>query len=251
MRCLALADSDEDAEVEAAEGDSEYEDEPAQRTDRSVSTSGRAHVEEDTDDESEGMFPFFSVRCCNWLSHLNSECIFCLLHCRASAAARICLVTLFALRLEMMGAYSGLGGAAKWKERMMERASAFFSRRATDLQTYVYGTAATSDARPKQRDKVDVNGDDDELFQVRRLSATAATSAADDGVAEPDLDAEDALDTSVLPAAELGLDRWQEDGAAEQLRDRFVTGPYPNSWFYAIPVTGCILSKRGMSRLSQ
>lgn len=67
--------------------------------------------------------------------------------------------------------------------------------------------------------------EDGDLFRVR---ATA------DGGAAPDLarraaggnaeDAEDALDASCLAPAELDLARWQSEGAAEALRDRFVTG---------------------------
>ena len=47
--------------------------------------------------------------------------------------------------------YAGLGGAAKWKENMLNRASALFSRRAADLQSYIYGTSALADAAKKVR----------------------------------------------------------------------------------------------------
>ena len=47
--------------------------------------------------------------------------------------------------------YAGLGGAAKWKENMLNRASALFSRRAADLQSYIYGTSALADAAEKVR----------------------------------------------------------------------------------------------------
>ena len=39
-----------------------------------------------------------------------------------------------------------------------------------------------------------------------------------------DLDADNAVDTAVLSMADLDLERWHADGAAETLRDRFVTG---------------------------
>jgi hypothetical protein len=62
-------------------------------------------------------------------------------------------------------------------------------------------------------------GDDsgDEIFRVRR-PVDASNSAT------PNLDVHDALDASMLPLSELDLDRWRGEGAAEQLRDRFVTG---------------------------
>lgn len=62
--------------------------------------------------------------------------------------------------------------------------------------------------------------DDGDLFRLR----PAADAAAADGAAAPDLDADDALDASALPLAELNLERWTHEGAAEQLRNRFVTG---------------------------
>lgn len=42
-----------------------------------------------------------------------------------------------------------MGGAAKWKENMLNRASALFSRRGADLQTYIYGTSALADMAKK------------------------------------------------------------------------------------------------------
>lgn len=57
---------------------------------------------------------------------------------------------------------------------------------------------------------------DDDLFRVR-TTASAERPAHD-------LDADNAVDTAVLSMADLDLDRWHADGAAETLRDRFVTG---------------------------
>ena len=39
----------------------------------------------------------------------------------------------------------GLGGAAKWKSNMLEKASALFSSRGADLQSYIYSTSALAD----------------------------------------------------------------------------------------------------------
>ena len=40
---------------------------------------------------------------------------------------------------------AGLGGAAKWKSNMLEKASALFSSRGADLQSYIYSTSALAD----------------------------------------------------------------------------------------------------------
>ncbi|EIE20399.1 DUF663-domain-containing protein [Coccomyxa subellipsoidea C-169] len=120
----------------------------------------------------------------------------------------------------------GLGGAAKWKENMLNRASALFSRRAADLQSYIYGTSALADAAKKNGRRrgaeSESEGDDEDgdLFRLRNADEAGSDSAA------PDLDADDALDASALPLAELDVSRWAEDGAAEQLRNRFVTGDW-------------------------
>ncbi|CAL8465158.1 g4693 [Coccomyxa elongata] len=118
----------------------------------------------------------------------------------------------------------GLGGAAKWKENMLHKASALFSRRGADLQSYIYATSALADAAKKNGQRKGVESESEEeggdLFRLRRNDESAGDGAA------PDLDADDALDASALPLAELDLDRWAEDGAAEQLRNRFVTGDW-------------------------
>ncbi len=54
-----------------------------------------------------------------------------------------------AIYLKRVVMYAGLGGAAKWKENMLNRASALFSRRGADLQSYIYGTSALADAAKK------------------------------------------------------------------------------------------------------
>ena len=42
---------------------------------------------------------------------------------------------------------AGLGGAAKWKSNMLEKASALFSSRGADLQSYIYSTSALADSQ--------------------------------------------------------------------------------------------------------
>lgn len=63
---------------------------------------------------------------------------------------------------------------------------------------------------------LDADDSDEDLFKVRS-NASAERPAHE-------LEAEDAADTAVLSMADLDLDRWQDDGAMELLRDRFVTG---------------------------
>lgn len=67
------------------------------------------------------------------------------------------------------------------------------------------------------------DSDDDELFRVR---GTGGDGDETDAVAELDaVDASRPGGSAVAAAA----DRWDESGAAEALRDRFVTG----TWFLA------------------
>lgn len=47
---------------------------------------------------------------------------------------------------------AGLGNAAKWKSNMLEKASALFSSRGANLQSYIYGTSAL--ANGQRTDKV-------------------------------------------------------------------------------------------------
>ena len=42
---------------------------------------------------------------------------------------------------------AGLGGAAKWKSNMLEKASALFSSRGADLQSYIYSSSALADSQ--------------------------------------------------------------------------------------------------------
>lgn len=44
---------------------------------------------------------------------------------------------------------AGMGGAAKWKEKMLARSSAIFSRRGADLQRYIYSSSALAGAAGK------------------------------------------------------------------------------------------------------
>ena len=46
---------------------------------------------------------------------------------------------------------AGLGGAAKWKSNMLEKASALFSSRGADLQSYIYSTSALADMQKAQQ----------------------------------------------------------------------------------------------------
>ena len=67
-----------------------------------------------------------------------------------------------------------------------------------------------------------------DLFRVRvGADDGAAPDLARQSAGVGDADAEDALDASCLAPAELDLARWRAEGAAEALRDRFVTGESP------------------------
>ena len=58
--------------------------------------------------------------------------------------------------------------------------------------------------------------DDEDLFRPRRTADAEATNA--------DVDALDAIDTSVVPDKLSGLQVWEAPETKESLRNRFVTG---------------------------
>lgn len=119
----------------------------------------------------------------------------------------------------------GLGAASRWKAKLLDNAAAVFASRSVDLQAYVYGEVATTDparrhARGAQSAAVD--SDDDELFKVRGASASDAANSPAEGAK---LDAAD-CSRPAAGGASANLTRWDSSGAAEQLRDRFVTGDW-------------------------
>ncbi|KAL4425893.1 hypothetical protein ABPG75_009909 [Micractinium tetrahymenae] len=121
----------------------------------------------------------------------------------------------------------GLGSAAAWKVNMLERAAALFSTRGADLHSYIYGTRATSDGAAQQMRGLSLGGgggsdDDDELFRPKQ--AQAEQQAAAGGPAA--VDAPDALDSSRVAVPPELLAAWRDEGAAERLRNRFVTGDW-------------------------
>eukprot|EP00887_Chlorella_sp_A99_P004810 scaffold4.g4810.t1 len=128
----------------------------------------------------------------------------------------------------------GLGAAARWKEGMLSRAAALFSTRGADLAAFIYGTRATADADAPQGQRQAGGSDDDdgEFFRPKRRAAEAAPGAGDvsaapaGGGAPADLLAPDAPDCSRLPPGPEQLHKWEDPGAVEALRNRFVTGDW-------------------------
>lgn len=129
----------------------------------------------------------------------------------------------------------GLGGAAKWKGAMLQRASALFSARAADLQEYIYGTRATADennarGRGEYEDGSEDDDDDDELFRPKkgRNSSFRGNNGnnADKGKDDDVFNSIDAADCSRADVSSGLLTKWAEPDAAEELRNRFVTGDW-------------------------
>ena len=131
----------------------------------------------------------------------------------------------------------GFGAAAKWKGNMIERAAALFSTRAADLQEYIYGerscvTSSEYRTSSNQRNTgkasahkgLDGHGGsdegDDELFWPKH---SASKTHHEDMDAIRDINA---LDCSRLKISIESLRHWQTPGAAEELRNRFVTGDW-------------------------
>jgi len=143
----------------------------------------------------------------------------------------------------------GLGGAAKWKGAMLQRAAALFSARAADLQQYIYGTDATADEndpaskgahenRSEDEEEED-DDDDDELFRPRRGKSSLFGGAngihnnnnnnnnnTDKGADKDVYNSIDAADCSRADVSTALLTKWAEPEAAEELRNRFVTGDW-------------------------
>jgi len=129
----------------------------------------------------------------------------------------------------------GLGGAATWKGAMLQRAAALFSARAADLQQYIYGTRATADENELRGRGEYENGsedDDDELFRPKkgRNSSFGGTNGSNyNNTSEGDNDVFDSIDAADCSRADVSsalLTKWAEPEAAEELRNRFVTGDW-------------------------
>ncbi|KAK9820869.1 hypothetical protein WJX81_007795 [Elliptochloris bilobata] len=121
----------------------------------------------------------------------------------------------------------GLGGAARWKVGLQERAAALFSARGGDLAAHIYGVPAT--AEPQGQDAAALRGhvaknkdgesdSDEELFVPRQRSSSGGAACDAEDPEAPDT-VRDALDEAHLAG-------WGDPGAAERLRDRFVTGDW-------------------------
>ncbi|KAL3145804.1 hypothetical protein ABBQ38_015181 [Trebouxia sp. C0009 RCD-2024] len=123
----------------------------------------------------------------------------------------------------------GLGRAVRWKSSIQRNAAALFSRRSTDMQSYVYGAPAAEPTRGKgaSQQQADPNahpseddvGDDDNLFEPKRRDTGSGADASN-------LTALDAADSSRVPLDDSLLAKWGDPGRTEQLRNRFVTGDW-------------------------
>lgn len=122
----------------------------------------------------------------------------------------------------------GLGGAAQWKNAMLERAAILFSTRAADLQDYIYGKRSlnseetiTRNRGAKQLSAEGVDSDDsDELFQPKARTNNRSKSESEH------FQDHNSLDTSKLKMDTDILNHWEAPGAPEELRNRFVTGDW-------------------------
>lgn len=114
---------------------------------------------------------------------------------------------------------------APWKASMFERAAALFSTRAVDLQKFIYGTKATAPTPGTHGTTGDSDDDDDDgEFFKRKKRGSAASNGGKVSKDAIDLTAVDALDCSKSYLPGNILQMWGEQGSAERLRDRFVTG---------------------------
>ena len=118
----------------------------------------------------------------------------------------------------------GLGAAARWKARMLERASSLFSDRAADLQEIIYGNAS-NDISEKLVDRLDSEEDEDFLRPVRR-DGRRRSQPVQDGGGEEESALDVVADKSRNKLSIDSINRWCEEGATEALRDRFVTGDW-------------------------
>jgi len=115
---------------------------------------------------------------------------------------------------------------APWKASMFERAAALFSTRAADLQKFIYGTKAIVPSPGIHGNGTAADSDDDEdgeFFKPKKRGSATSNGgkATNDAI---NLTAVDALDCSKSYLPGNTLEIWGEQGAAERLRDRFVTG---------------------------
>lgn len=115
-----------------------------------------------------------------------------------------------------------LSNIAPWKAAMFERAAALFSTRAADLQNFVYGTRAIADGSKLQKiyEESEDAEDEGELFKIKKHGDR---NDEENGTA---LDVMNALDSSRSFVPAVSLELWAEEGAAEKLRNRFVTGDW-------------------------
>lgn len=120
----------------------------------------------------------------------------------------------------------GLGLAARWKAKMKKNAAALFCRRSADMQSLVYGTSALDISRGKnaQQTKPAFNPADSDEDDEGDLFAKPKGSAIEADASNPD--AVDAPDSSRVPLDDSLLLKWSESGAAQKLRNRFVTGDW-------------------------
>lgn len=118
----------------------------------------------------------------------------------------------------------GLGAAARWKARMLERASTLFSDRAADLQEIIYGNSS-NDISEKLADSLDSEEDEDFLRPVRR-DGRSRNLPVKDGREEEENMLDVDVDSSRNKFSADSINRWCEEGATEALRDRFVTGDW-------------------------
>ncbi|KAL6757413.1 hypothetical protein V8C86DRAFT_1690558 [Haematococcus lacustris] len=126
----------------------------------------------------------------------------------------------------------GMGGAARWKQGLLDRAGAVFAARAVDLSAYVYGPPgeATQDGgtavggglgHPEDQDTEEGGEEEEEeedFFQPRK--------PRDEVAAVNDLAADDALDSSRVLLPPTLLSHWEQPEAVQGLRNRFVTGDW-------------------------
>ncbi|KAJ9526363.1 hypothetical protein QJQ45_009839 [Haematococcus lacustris] len=125
----------------------------------------------------------------------------------------------------------GMGGAARWKQGLLDRAGAVFAARAVDLSAYVYGPPgeATQDGgtavggglkHPEDQDTEEggEEEEDEDFFQPRK--------PRDEVAAVNDLAADDALDSSRVLLPPTLLSHWEQPEAVQGLRNRFVTGDW-------------------------
>ncbi|CAD7700942.1 unnamed protein product [Ostreobium quekettii] len=101
---------------------------------------------------------------------------------------------------------------------MLARASRLFGRSGPDLQTAVYGRKATAPEGGETDDEAS-SGDEDELF--RPVGSESSRSRWKDGQ-----ETKNGLDSSRVVFPLDIVQKWEGEGSAEVLRNRFVTGSW-------------------------